>query len=65
MDPTEQHNLAASEPAKLQSLDTLMDSIDSEQAKPIWPSVLSGAIAIDHPGNAPIRPGDEYVYWDN
>jgi arylsulfatase A-like enzyme len=65
LDPTEQHNLAASEPAKLQALDTLMDSIDSEQAKPIWPSVLSGAIAIDHPGNAPIRPGDEYVYWDN
>jgi len=27
--------------------------------------VLSGAIAIDHPGGDRIKPGDEYIYWDN
>jgi arylsulfatase A-like enzyme len=64
-DPTEQHNLAESEPGKLQELGALMDAIDHEQAKPLWPSVLSGAIAIDHPLGVPNSPGDEYVYWDN
>jgi arylsulfatase A-like enzyme len=64
-DPTEQHNLAATEPARMHDLGALMDQIDAEQAKPIWPSVLSGAIAIDHPGGMPIQPGDEYIIWDN
>jgi len=64
-DPTEQHNLVASEPEKLKELRYLMDRIDQQQAKPLWPSVLSGAIAIDHPGGQPIKPGDEYIIWDN
>jgi arylsulfatase A-like enzyme len=64
-DPTEQHNLVDSEPARVFTLNALMDQIDHEQAKPIWPSVLSGAIAIDHPGGIPIAPGDEYIVWDN
>jgi arylsulfatase A-like enzyme len=64
-DPTEQHNLVESEPARVATLNTLMDQIDHQQAKPIWPSVLSGAIAVDHPGGIPIAPGDEYIVWDN
>ncbi len=64
-DPTEQHNLAGTETAKLTELSALMANIDHEQVKPLWPSVLSGAIAIDHPGGEPIKPGDEYIYWDN
>jgi arylsulfatase A-like enzyme len=64
-DPTEQHNLVASETARVQSLGALMGSIDHEQAKPLWPSVLSGSIPIDHPGGVPWQPGDEYVNWDN
>ncbi len=64
-DPTEQHNLAATEPARVQSLGALMDQIDSEQSKPIWPSILSGTIAIDHPGGVPIMPSDETIVWDN
>jgi arylsulfatase A-like enzyme len=64
-DPTEQHNLAETQPARLAQLDALMNTIDHQQAKPLWPSVLSGAIAIDHPGGVPIKPGDEYIYWDN
>jgi arylsulfatase A-like enzyme len=64
-DPTEQHNVVASEPARVKSLGALMDSIDHEQAKPSWPSVLSGAIPIDHPGGVPWQAGDAYIYWDN
>jgi hypothetical protein len=33
--------------------------------KPIWPSVLRGEIAIDHPLSVPDKPGDDYVIWDN
>jgi arylsulfatase A-like enzyme len=65
VDPTEQHNLVASEPEKLKELRYLMDQVDRQQAKPLWPSVLSGAIAIDHPGGQPMLPGDEYIMWDN
>ena len=65
VDPTEQHNMADSEPAKMAELNALMDQIDHQQAKPLWPSVLSGAIAIDHPGGVPDKLGDEYIYWDN
>ena len=64
-DPTEQHNLATSAPDKLQALGALMDRIDLEQAKPLWPSVLSGAIAVDHPLGFPEKPDDEYIIWDN
>jgi len=65
VDPTEQHNLAASEPAKLQELQQLMDQIDHQQAKPLWPSLLSGPIAIDHTGKELIKNGDEFIYWYN
>jgi arylsulfatase A-like enzyme len=64
-DPTEQHNVLASEPEKLKELRTLMDQIDRQQAKPLWPSVLSGAIPIDHPAGQPMLPSDEYIMWDN
>jgi hypothetical protein len=42
-----------------------MAAIDAQQARPIWPSLISGAIAIDHPGGMPILPGDTYITWDN
>lgn len=64
-DPTERHELSAAQPDKLRELLGVMTSINAEQAKPLWPSVLSGAIPIDHPGGIPIKPGEDYVYWDN
>jgi arylsulfatase A-like enzyme len=64
-DPTEQHNMLANEPSRVAELDALMEKIDHAQAKPLWPSVLSGAIAIDHPGGMPWKADDEYIYWDN
>ncbi len=64
-DPTERQNLVASEPAKLLELSALLDSQNAEQAKPLWPTILSGAIAIDHPGGVETKLDDEYIYWDN
>ena len=38
--------------------------IDKQQHKPLWPSLLEGPIAIDHP-NAPTSEKDEYIDWSN
>jgi hypothetical protein len=32
---------------------------------PAWPSLIEGAIPIDHPLGVPDGATDEYVYWDN
>ncbi len=64
-DPTEQTNLAGSQPEKLAELRKVLDGIDGEQAKPIWPALIEGPIAIDHPLNVPGKPDDEYIYWSN
>jgi len=64
-DPTEQHNVAASNPDKLGQMLTELTKIDAQQSKPLWPSLLEGPIAIDHPMDVADRPDDEYVYWSN
>ena len=64
-DPTEQHDLAASRPDKVESLGKILSGIDSVQAKPLWPSLLEVPLAVDHPLGVPRRPGEEYVYWAN
>ena len=38
---------------------------DTESVKPLWPSLLQGAVFVDKPGGVKQRPGDEYIYWDN
>ena len=64
-DPTEHANLADAEPARVAELTALLDEHDEQQAPPLWPSLLEGAIRIDPPLGAPQRPDDEYVYWAN
>jgi arylsulfatase A-like enzyme len=64
-DPTEQTNLADTNPDKLAEMKALLDKVNAEQAKPLWPSLQEGAIAIDHPLDFPEKPDDEYVYWSN
>ena len=64
-DPTERANLADAEPARVAELTALLDAQDATQSKPLWPSLLEGAIRIDEPLNAPKKPDDEYVYWAN
>lgn len=64
-DPTEHTNLAAAQPARLAELKARLAAEDKQMAKPLWPSLLHGAIAIDHPLNVPDKPSDEYIVWDN
>jgi len=64
-DPTERDNRAQAEPARVAELTALLDAHDAQQAQPLWPSLLEGAIRIDPPLNAPRGAGDEYVYWAN
>lgn len=64
-DPTERRDLAAANPQKVAELMGLLARQDAQSVKPIWPSLLQGAIAIDHPLGTPDKPTDEYIYWDN
>jgi arylsulfatase A-like enzyme len=64
-DPTEKTNLAAAQPDKVAELKKVLADVDGQQSKPIWPALLEGAIAIDHPLNVPDKPDDEYIYWAN
>ena len=65
VDPTEKNNLAESNPAKVAEMMSVLAGVDAEQAKPSWPMLAEGAIAIDHPGGQPIGPDDEFIYWAN
>lgn len=64
-DPTEQVNLAASEPERLVELESLLAAHNAEQAEPLWPSFLNSAQLIDKHVGQPYEEGDEYVYWPN
>ncbi|MBU4433186.1 MAG: sulfatase-like hydrolase/transferase [Alphaproteobacteria bacterium] len=64
-DPTERNNLAAANPAKVAELRVLLAQQDQRNLKPKWPSLLRGAIAIDHPLSVPDKPTDEYILWNN
>ncbi|MEF3088044.1 hypothetical protein, partial [Bacillus altitudinis] len=64
-DPTERHDLSKSRPDKVKELQAALAQLDGQMAKPSWPSLLSGAIYVDHPGGVKAKPGDEYIYWDN
>ena len=65
VDPTERHNLAATEPVRVAQLRALLAQQDRQSVRPLWPTVLRGPIPIDHPWPVADRPGDEYVNWDN
>jgi arylsulfatase A-like enzyme len=64
-DPTEHHNLAPSDRKELLSMLMTMAAIDSQQHKPLWPSLIEGPIDIDHPLSSPQHDDDSYVYWAN
>jgi arylsulfatase A-like enzyme len=64
-DPTERRNLATENPAKLAQMSALLARQDAQMVKPLWPTVLRGPIAIDHPSNVADKPDDEWITWDN
>jgi arylsulfatase A-like enzyme len=65
-DPTERANLAESEPAKLKELLTVLNEMNAQMKKPMWPNLVEMPVMIDHtlkerdPG-----PEAEYIYWAN
>jgi arylsulfatase A-like enzyme len=63
-DPTEQKNLADGDPVQVKTLVAVLDGIDRQQHKPLWPSLFESPVAIDHP-RSPIKESDEYVDWAN
>jgi len=64
-DPTEQNNLAEAMPDKVAELQSALSSVDAEQVKPLWPSLLEAPVRIDHPMGMPAGKDDEYIYWAN
>lgn len=64
-DPTEQVNLADTEPARVVALLAELDAHDRQMPKPLWPALIEDAIRIDVPLDAPWRANQEYVYWAN
>lgn len=64
-DPTEQHNLAASEPERVAALKKLLAAHNEEQAPPIWPWATRSPVNIDKTLLDPDAPDDEHIYWYN
>jgi arylsulfatase A-like enzyme len=63
--PTEKTNLASRDPAEAGALLRELRTISAQQARPIWPSLLLGPQAVDHPLSYPTKPGDEIIWWAN
>ncbi|GGD98316.1 sulfatase [Polymorphobacter glacialis] len=64
-DPTERHDLAAANPARVKDLLAALAAHDASQAKSAWDSLVRAPIAIDRPlGTRPV-PGEAYAYWSN
>ncbi len=64
-DPTEQVNLADSEPERVVALQAALDAHNAEQVESMWPSLAEAAINIDKTLREPDAPDDEYIYWPN
>ena len=64
-DPNEKINLASMNLEKLKELEELLNLKIKEQAKPIWPNLLSWPIFIDKTLNQKKSNLDEYTYWPN
>ena len=64
-DPTEQKDLAASDPKRVAALRAMIETQNKGMAKPIWPGLIEGPVRIDVPLTAPWRDGQDYIYWSN
>jgi arylsulfatase A-like enzyme len=64
-DPTEQKNLAEAMPDKVAELQSALASVDAEQVKPLWPTLLEAPVRIDRPAGTPAGKDEEYIYWAN
>ncbi len=65
VDPTEQSNLAASNPAKLTELRALLTAHQKGRKPPLYSYSVESPISIDKTAGEPFKKSDEYVYWPN
>ena len=65
VDPTEQNNLADTEPEKLRELMALLDAHRDQGRGPLYPSASEFSISIDKTRDQQHEDGDEYIYWPN
>ncbi|MDP3846520.1 MAG: sulfatase [Pseudomonas sp.] len=64
-DPTEQHNLATAQPAKVVELQALLAAHNAQMQPPAWPSFIEMPVMVDKTLAQPEAAEDEYVYWQN
>jgi len=64
-DPTEQRNLSASHPEKLNELRKVLYSIDDQMAEPLWPSLVDGHVVVDYAMDEKPEGDYETIIWEN
>jgi uncharacterized sulfatase len=64
-DPTEQRNVAADHPEKVEELLALLAAHNAEQSEPAWPALIEAPTSIDKTLRDAPSPDDEYIYWPN
>ncbi|WP_086740105.1 sulfatase [Erythrobacter colymbi] len=64
-DPTEQRNLAASEPAKRKALEALLAAHERGRKPPLYASTFDTPVSIDTTLAEPFDPRGEWIYWPN
>lgn len=64
-DPTEQHNLADSQPMIVDQLQKLLDVHKASAVPPLYPYVGEMPVAVDKTLADYFEAGDEYIFWPN
>ena len=65
VDPTEQTDVSAANPAKVDELLAELKAHDAGQMPPAWESLVRAPIAVDRPLGAKPVQGEAYIYWSN
>lgn len=64
-DPTEQRNLASTQPERVAQLRALIEAQNRDLPPPMWPGLVEAPVRIDVPLNAPWEDGQDWIYWTN
>jgi len=65
VDPTEQRNLAADQPERVEALEALLATHNATQAEPLWPGIIEIPVRIDKTTQDAFEPEDEIVFFPN
>lgn len=64
-DPTEQNNLAQTQPEKTAELEALLDAHHADSVGPLYAHKIASPIAVDKTPLDGFEEGDEYIIWEN